>query len=120
MGITIDRGSSVLIENILEAIRVDDVYPIVVGPGCSRRDLPSTNNLRVWVVDMAPGSIWPVLDVHDAGEEVYVVSGEIIEGEQRFGAGTYLFFKPGSSHRPRTDTGARLFGINPIFPSRTS
>ena len=101
------------IANALEVVRVNDVEPVVVGPGCSRRDLPSTGDLRVWVVDMAPGSTWPVVDEHDTGEEVYVVEGEIIEGERRFGAGTYLFFKPGSRHRPRTEKGARLFGINP-------
>ena len=101
------------LEDAFEVVRVNDVDPVVVGPGCSRRDLPSTGDLRVWVVDMAPGSIWPVVDEHDTGEEVYVVEGEIIEGERRFGAGTYLFFKPGSRHRPRTEKGARLFGINP-------
>ena len=101
------------IASALEAVRVNDVDPVVVGPGCFRRDLPSTSDLRVWLVDMAPGSTWPVVDEHDTGEEVYVVDGEIIEGERRFGAGTYLFFKPGSRHQPRTEKGARLFGINP-------
>lgn len=104
--------SSKLVPDWLDVVRVDDVEPAIVGPGCFRRDLPSTNALRVWVVDMSPGSIWPVVDEHDTGEEVYVASSEIIEGEDRFGAGTYLFFKPGSRHRPRMETGARLFGIN--------
>lgn len=97
---------------MLQAVRVDDVRPVVVGPGCFRRDLPSASGLRVWVVDMAPGSTWPVVDEHPTGEYVQVIEGELIEGEQRFGAGTYLFFKPGSSHRPRTETGVRLFGFN--------
>lgn len=101
------------VANAFEAVRVNDVDPVVVGPGCFRRDLPSTRDLRVWVVDMDPGSIWPVVDEHDTGEEVYVVEGEIIEGDRRFGAGTYLFFGPGSRHRPRTEKGARLFGVNP-------
>jgi anti-sigma factor ChrR (cupin superfamily) len=94
-------------------VRVDAVEPVQVGPGCRRRDLPSTGPVRVWVVDMEPGSRWPHVDVHDAaGEEVYVVSGEVIEGDRRFGAGTYLHFPPHGSHRPRTETGARLFGFN--------
>jgi anti-sigma factor ChrR (cupin superfamily) len=94
-------------------VQVDAVEPVEVGPGCLRRDLPSTGSVRVWVVDMAPGSRWPHVDVHDAaGEEVYVVSGEVIEGERRFPAGTYLHFRPHSSHRPRTEIGARLFGFN--------
>jgi len=102
-----------LIAEKLETVRVNDVDPVVVGPGCLRRDLPSTDDLHVWMVDMAPGSVWPVVDEHDRGEEVYVVEGEVIEGERCFGAGTYLYFKPGSRHRPRTEKGARLFGINP-------
>lgn len=102
-----DRETDVL------PVPVEAVEPVEVGPGCLRRDLPSTGPVRVWVVDMAPGSRWPHVDVHDAaGEEVYVCSGEVIEGERRFGAGTYLHFRPHSSHRPRTETGARLFGFN--------
>lgn len=92
---------------------VDDVAPVQVGEGCYRRDLPSTPGVRVWVVDISPGSQWPRIDQHDdAGEEVYVVSGELIEGDARFTAGTYIFYKPGSSHRPRSEKGARLFGFN--------
>lgn len=101
------------IPDVLDVIRVDDLQPVVVGPGCLRRDLPGPDGLRAWMVDMAPGSVWPVVDEHDTGEMVYVVVGEVIEDDQRFGAGTYLYFKPGSCHRPRTEKGARLFGTNP-------
>ena len=97
----------------LKSVRIDEVEPIEVGPGCTIRELPSTGGVRVWVVDMAQGSEWPHLDVHDeSGEEIFVVSGELIEGDRRFGAGTYLFYAPGSSHRPRTEAGVRLFGFN--------
>lgn len=97
-------------------IRVESVEPIEVGPGCYRRDLPSHGAVRVWVVDITPGSQWPHVDCHgDAGEEVYVVSGELIEGERRFGPGTYVLFGPGSSHQPRTETGVRLFGFNLVL-----
>jgi anti-sigma factor ChrR (cupin superfamily) len=69
--------------------------------------------LRVWMVDMAPGAEWPHVDQHDAyGEQVLVISGEMIEGERRVGPGLFLNFGPGSSHRPRTETGVRLFGVN--------
>jgi anti-sigma factor ChrR (cupin superfamily) len=94
------------------AVHVDEVAPIEVGPGCYRRDLPSTSNVRVWVVDMDPGSTWPYVDEHGTGEEIYIVSGEVIESGRRYGAGTYIFFEPGSSHQPTTETGVRIFGIN--------
>jgi ChrR Cupin-like domain len=97
----------------MAGVRVDDVAPVEVGPGCLRRDLPSIGPVRVWVVDMAPGSVWPHTDVHGLrGEEVYVVSGELIEGEERFGPGTYVLYGPESRHAPRTETGVRLFGFN--------
>ncbi|MGN6313134.1 MAG: cupin domain-containing protein [Rhodanobacteraceae bacterium] len=98
--------------NGLQTICVDEVRPVVVGPGCHRRDLPSGSGIRVWVVDMAPGSVWPVVDEHPTGECAQVIEGELIEGEQRFGPGTYLFFEPGSRHQPRTECGVRLFGFN--------
>lgn len=101
------------IAEMLDALRVDDVAPVEVGRGCYRRDLPSTASVRVWVVDISPGNEWPHIDHHDAaGEMVYVVRGELIEGDLRFEAGTYIFFKPGSSHRPRSEKGVRLFGFN--------
>jgi hypothetical protein len=69
--------------------------------------------VRVWVVEMAPGSEWPRVDAHDRyGEDVFVVDGEVIEGTDRYGAGTYLHFGPDSSHQPRTETGVRLLGFN--------
>ena len=94
-------------------VAVDAVEPVQVGPGCFRRDLPSIGGVRVWVVDIAPGSSWPHVDVHDAtGEEFLVVNGELIEGDQRLGPGTYVLFGPHSRHRPRTERGVRLFGFN--------
>ena len=95
------------------AMCIDEAVAVEVGPGCVRRDLPSNPGVRVWIVDMEPSSQWPHIDRHDEkGEEYYVISGEVIEGDQRYPAGTYVTFAPGSRHRPRTETGVRLFGIN--------
>lgn len=92
---------------------IDRVEPVAVGTGCLRRDLPSRAGLRIWVVDMAPGSVWPQVDRHGAGgEDVFIVSGEMIEGDRRLPAGSFVHFAPGSAHQPRTETGVRLFGIN--------
>lgn len=101
----------------VEAVRVDEAARIEVGEGCWRRDLPSVAGVRAWIVEMAPGSQWPRVDEHPDGEDVYVLEGEMIEGDRRFPAGTYLHFAPGSSHRPRTETGLRLIGWNPQDPA---
>lgn len=102
-------------KNVPEATRIESAPSIEIGPGCYRKDLPFNGTVRVWVVDMMPGSEWPFVDHHDTGEGFLVVSGEIVEGDRRFGVGTYVAFDRGSRHQPRTETGARLFGFNPLL-----
>ncbi|MBC5815008.1 MAG: cupin domain-containing protein [Candidatus Eremiobacteraeota bacterium] len=98
----------------MNPVDVETIDPVFVGPGCVRRDVSVEGPVRAWVIDMAPGSEWPFTDQHDEmGELVYVVSGELIEGETRYKAGTVVRYGPHSSHRPRTQTGVRLFGYNP-------
>jgi hypothetical protein len=94
------------------SVCVDDVVPVQVGPECLRRDLPSRPGVRAWVVDMAPGAQWPHVDEHDVPEQIYVVSGDLIEAGIVYRAGSYLSYAAGSSHRPRTKEGVRLFGFN--------
>lgn len=94
-------------------VNIDDATPLAIGPGCWRRDLPTAGGVRAWIVDIEPGAQWPHVDQHDHwGEEVLVLSGELIEGERRIGPGNYILFGPGSRHQPRSETGVRLFGIN--------
>jgi anti-sigma factor ChrR (cupin superfamily) len=100
----------------LLATDVEHAAAIVIGPGCTRRDLPARAGVRIWVVDIAAGAQWPHVDQHDAmGEFVYVVSGELIEGDRRYGPGHHLAYAAHSRHQPRTDTGVRLYGFN-LFP----
>ncbi len=96
-------------------VDVDAVEPVTIGPGCTRRDLPAREGLRIWVVDIAAGAQWPWVDRHDAGGEfVYVVRGELVDGGRRYGPGHHLAYAPHSLHQPRSDTGVRLYGINPV------
>ncbi len=43
---------------------------------------------------------------HPAGEEYYVLEGELRDGAQSYGAGTYVRHPPGSVHRPSSPIGA--------------
>ncbi|WP_326822392.1 cupin domain-containing protein [Streptosporangium sp. NBC_01756] len=95
-----------------QVVNIDDVPQVEVVPGIVRRRLTATASARGWVIDFAPGTQWPEVDVHEGEERYYVLSGEVIEGEERHGEGTYVVFAPGSRHRPRTETGARMLGIS--------
>lgn len=97
----------------VDIVDVDAVPEVHVRLGCVRRDLPSRSGVRIWVVDIAPGGEWPYVDVHDGnGEDIFVVRGELIEGDRTITAGSFVRFAPHSRHRPRTLTGVRLFGFN--------
>ena len=94
------------------AIHIDDVAPVEVAPGITRRNLTSTPHARGWLIDFGPGTTWPAVDHHPTEERYYVLEGEVIDGDETYPAGTYVTFAPGSSHRPHTTTGARMLGIN--------
>jgi hypothetical protein len=99
---------------LIEAVHVDDIAPAEVAAGIVRRGLPATDFARGWLIDFEPGTEWPEVDHHRAEERYFVISGEIIDNGRRYPAGTYVVFAPGSSHRPRTETGASIIGISDI------
>lgn len=108
------KDSSTFVTGPLQAFEADDVPCIIVGPGCTRRDLPDAAGARAWIADIDPGCEWPIVDAHDPmGEVVYVIKGDLIEGDSIYGPGTYLVYGPNSRHRPRSKDGVRLFGFNP-------
>jgi hypothetical protein len=95
-----------------QILHVDEVEPVEVAPGIIQRRLPTTEWARGWMYDFAPGTEWPEVDVHEGEERYYVISGEFIDRGQRLGPGSYVVFAPGSTHRPRTESGARMLGIS--------
>jgi hypothetical protein len=101
----------------LRSLQIDDVAPVELAPGCTRRGLPSSGQVLVRVIDMDPGTRWPVVDRHDRDELIYIASGEVIEGSQRYGAGNYLYYQPGTHHQPYTETGVRMFIVGPATPA---
>jgi len=56
------------------------------------------------LLEFAPGSAYDA-HRHPAGEQYWVLSGELIDVGGRYGAGTYGYHPPGSVHRPRSDEG---------------
>lgn len=93
----------------------DDVVPVSIADGItSRRLWHGDNGAKAYVVDIAPGAVWPRLDVHEPGpEEVFVADGIFHDGEREYPAGTFIHCPAGSSHWPQSATGCRLFVFFP-------
>ncbi|HEX8176524.1 MAG TPA: cupin domain-containing protein [Pyrinomonadaceae bacterium] len=72
------------------------------------------NGATAHVLEMAPGSCWEGVDVHDPGpEEVFVVSGVFNDGVRDYPAGSFIHAPAGSSHVPQSKTGCVLFVFYP-------
>ena len=54
---------------------------------------------RISLVSWQPGA-HTRLHTHPGGEEMFVLSGEISDGDERYPSGTWLRFHPGSTHAP--------------------
>lgn len=97
----------------LESLDIDSLPRVEIGPGCYKRSVPGLPGTAAWIMDIEPGCAWPQPDRHDAaGEYILVLEGDLIEGEEVFGPGTYIAYAANSVHQPRTETGVRFFGFN--------
>ena len=96
-------------------MNVDDLEPRWIEGGLTVRTIWSGGNgVRILAVDWPPGGQWPGLDVHQPGPEVvYVVSGDLIDGDAVLSPGDAAVYPAGSSHSPRSDSGCRLIVFYP-------
>ena len=87
----------------------------MVYPGFSTRLLWSDpDGRKALMFEIAPGAVYPDLDVHAPGaEEVFVVSGDFCDGMNTYPAGTFIHHPAGSSHVPQSKDGCMLFVFFP-------
>ena len=90
----------------MTAVQADDLAAAEVAAGIMRRTLAHTEYAGGSLIDVAPGTQWPDVDVHATEEGYYVPSREVIEGEERYGPGTYASVRAGkpapAEHRHRS------------------
>jgi hypothetical protein len=99
-------------KQLFTSTHLDDVETFEVCPGITGRRLAATDLVRGWYYEFAPGTRWPSVDHHEAEERYFVVSGEIIDNGERYPAGTYVVFAPGSSHQPASEIGGEMLGLS--------
>jgi anti-sigma factor ChrR (cupin superfamily) len=92
-----------------------DIEPEEAAPGITIRPLwQGDNDKRVVVVEFQPGTVFPVLDVHEPGpEQVFIISGVFNDGRDNFKAGAFIHNPAGSAHIPYSETGCVLLVIYP-------
>ncbi len=67
----------------------------------------ATNRAPTILLKFEAGAKYP-LHNHPAGEEVFVLEGDIHFGKDHLSSGDYLFTAPGNLHAVRTETGCVL------------
>lgn len=65
---------------------------------------PETGRSPTILLRFEPGARYPVHS-HPAGEEIYVLEGDIHLGKDHLHAGDYIYTAPGNIHAVRTDGG---------------
>ncbi len=97
------------------AMHTDDAPAKEIYPGFTIRQLWSAQNGRkALIFEIAPGAVYPVLDVHAPGaEEVFVISGVFCDGANSWPEGTFIHHPAGSAHIPQSINGCSLFVFFP-------
>ena len=93
-------------------VHIDQIEPVEIAPGITRRSLTATGFARGWLIEFSPGAQWPAIDHHQTEERYFVLEGEIIEGDMTYQEGSYVTFPAGSNHQPHSERGARILGLN--------
>lgn len=62
----------------------------------------------VGLLRAAPGVIYP-LHQHATGEDIYMLEGDLVVGDEVYGAFDYIHSEPGSAHAPYTTGGCMFF-----------
>ncbi|WP_426484714.1 cupin domain-containing protein [Flavobacterium sp. 2] len=89
-----------------EGIKTDGIYAKVL------RFDKTTNRPPTFLLKFEPGASYPN-HVHPAGEEIYVLEGEVRSGKDELKAGDYLYMSPGSTHSVFSRTGCTLLFMVP-------
>ena len=97
------------------AVHWENVSPKELFPGISIRTLWSEPNGRKAIIfEIAPGAVYPDLDIHAPGaEEVFVISGIFCDGKNSYPHGTFIHHPAGTSHKPQSIEGCKLFVFFP-------
>ncbi|MBN8733154.1 MAG: cupin domain-containing protein [Acidobacteria bacterium] len=76
-----------------------------------RRD-PATGRPPTFLLKFEPGATYPA-HTHPAGEEVYVLEGEVHFGKHHLRPGDYLYTPPNGIHAVRSPAGCVLLLVVP-------
>ena len=97
------------------SVHWNDIVPKQLYPGFSIRVLWSDpNGRKALIFEIEPGAVYPELDVHAPGaEEVFVFSGTFCDGKDTYLPGTFIHHPEGTSHKPQSVDGCKLFVFFP-------
>lgn len=99
------------IPNVYQAVRSQDLNwqpHTVPGVRVAIVHIDEIKREMVGFLKAEPGVRYP-RHRHAAIEEIFMIEGDLIIGEEVYGAGDYLRSQPGSSHSPYTNGGCQFF-----------